>query len=328
MKKLLLLTVLTIILFSCTKKENNTLVIYGYDSFGWITESVTKQFEEENGCVVSFIPFESSSQVITRLILEKNSPKADVAIGFTPAVINRAISEDILQKYKSKNIDKINDSTLIFDNEFYTTPYDYGALAIIYKPDKVEQEPKTFDDLLKYKGSIIIQDPRTSSTGTDFLLWTIAYHGNEWQNYWLKFRESILTATPGWSESFAAFENDDALMMVSYATDSAYSMHAYGSSAYKAFIPEGKGYVQIEGASVVKGSDSQKLAQKFIDFMLTEDFQKELPLNQWMFPVIDVELPQVYSYALIPDEKLTLSADEIDKNLEGWLSSWEETILQ
>jgi thiamine transport system substrate-binding protein len=57
--------------------------------------------------------------------------------------------------------------------------------------------------------------------------------------------------------------------------------------------------------------------------MLTEDFQKEIPLKQWMFPVIDVELPEVYQYAVVPEKILTIPAQEISNNLERWLKEWE-----
>jgi thiamine transport system substrate-binding protein len=129
--------------------------------------------------------------------------------------------------------------------------------------------------------------------------------------------------SPSWDDSFAKFEIGEAPMMVSYATDSAYSQYYYGSSKYKVFIPKEGAYVQIEGAGIVKGTDNLDLAQKFIEFMLTEDFQKGIPLNQWMFPVIDVELPEVYQYAVVPEKILTIPAQEISNNLEIWLNEWE-----
>ena len=42
----------------------------------------------------------------------------------------------------------------------------------------------------------------------------------------------------------------------------------------------------IEFAAMVKKSKKQKLAQTFIDFMLSEDFQKAIPTSNWMYPVI------------------------------------------
>lgn len=313
------------VIAGCTKErpENNTLVIYTYDSMGWITEKMIPLFEQDKGCTVEVVKLESTSKIITRLMLEKKKPKADLAIGLTPTMLNKAVEEKLVTQYKSKNIGRISDPSLFLDEKNYATPYDYGALAIVYNPEKMQTPPASFDELLSLKDAIIIQDPRSSSTGTDFLLWTIAMYGDKWPEFWKGFSSTVLTASAGWSESFAKFENGEAPMMVSYATDAAYSIHNYGSSAYKLFIPEGKGYIQREGVSLVQGSPNEDLAKDFIDFMLSDAFQKEVPLNQWMFPVTDVELPEVFDNAVTPESIVSLDTNLVNTNLEKWLEQWE-----
>jgi len=52
---------------------------------------------------------------------------------------------------------------------------------------------------------------------------------------------------------------------------------------------------------IIKGAKNRLMAQKFIDFMLTEDFQKEIPLTNWMYPVNPkVSLPDSFRYAPRP----------------------------
>ena len=138
---------------------------------------------------------------------------------------------------------------------------------------------------------------------------------------------AILTITPSWDDAFSLFELGQAPMMVSYATDNAYSQYYYGTSKYKVFIPIEGAFVQIEGAGIVNGTKNLELSQIFIEFILTEDFQKEVPLNQWMFPVTSVELPEVYQYAIIPEKILTIPAEEISRNLDKWLEEWEDLIF-
>lgn len=328
MKRVVPVIIILLIITGCNRKKDDVLVIYSYDSFAWITENLTKTFEQEHNCTIKFVPFENTSKMVTRLILEKSTPNADLAVGFTPSMLIRAKKEGILQPYKSKNIGNISDQKYLLDDEYYTTPYDYGSLAIIYKPHQIQDPPSDFDDLLTYKDSIIIQDPRYSSTGTDFFLWTVAEYGTEWQEFWIAFKECIITTSPGWSESFAAFEGGNASMMVSYATDEAYAVHNYGGSEYKAFIPDNRGYIQIEGASVIKGCSSPSLAREFIDFMLEDRFQKEIPIHQWMFPVTDVELPDVFSHAVIPEKTVTIDTKEIDAHLDEWQIEWERIMTQ
>jgi len=310
-----------VILFSIVFSEE--LTVYVYESFSWIEEGMVQKFEEMNDCEVKVVKLGDAGNVLTRLVLEKKNPRADVVIGLDQSLAAKAVEEDLLIPYKPKNIENVKDKTLIFDPEYYVIPYDYGAIAIIYDPEKIQEGLESFEDLTKYQNSLIIQDPRASSTGQAFLLWTIAVYGNDWKDFWEGLKPAILTISPSWDDSFAKFEIGEAPMMVSYATDSAYSQYYYGSSKYKVFIPKEGAYVQIEGAGIVKGTDNLDLAQEFIEFLLSEDFQKEIPLNQWMFPVIDVELPEVYQHAVVPEKILTIPAQEISNNLEKWLKEWE-----
>jgi len=299
------------------------LTVYVYESLSWIEGGTVQKFEEMNDCEVKVVKLGDAGNVLTRLVLERKNPRADVVIGLDQSLAAKAVEEDLLIPYKPKNIENVKDKALIFDPEYYVIPYDYGAIAIIYDPEKIHEELESFENLTKFKNSLIIQDPRASSTGQAFLLWTIALYENNWKDFWERLMPAILTVSPSWDDSFAKFEIGEAPMMVSYATDSAYSQYYYGSSKYKVFIPKEGAYVQIEGAGIVKGTNNIELAQKFMEFILTEDFQKEIPLNQWMFPVIDVELPEVYQYAVVPEKILTIPAQEILNNLEKWLKEWE-----
>ncbi|GAB6188853.1 thiamine ABC transporter substrate-binding protein [Marinitoga arctica] len=306
----------------------NTLTVYVYDSLDWIKKGVIQKFEKMYGVNVNVVVLGDGGNVLARLKLEKNNPKADVVIGLDQSLSVLAINEDLVIPYTPLNLNKIKDSNLIFDKTNHLIPYDYGAIAIVYDPERLNVVPRSFEDLTKLNKKLIIQDPRTSSTGQAFLLWTIAVYKDQWKDYWKRLKNAILTVTPGWSEAFAKFESGEAPMMVSYATDGAYSYYYYNSTKYKAFIPEEGAYVQIEGAGIVKGTKNLELSKRFLEFLLFDDFQKEIPLNQWMFPVINTELPEAFNYAIIPDKVVTIEADEIDKNMEKWLEEWEEIMLK
>jgi thiamine transport system substrate-binding protein len=324
MKRVLLLMI-SIIIISFVFAES--LTVYVYDSLDWIKKGTIQKFEKMYGVDVNVVVLGDGGNVLARLKMEKKNPKADVVIGLDQSLSVLAINEDLIMPYKPLNISKIKSDDLIYDKTYHLIPYDYGAIAIVYDPEKLDVVPKSFEDLTKMNKKLIIQDPRTSSTGQAFLLWTIAVYKDQWKDFWKRLKPAILTVTPGWSEAFAKFESGEAPMMVSYATDGAYSYYYYNSTKYKAFIPEEGAYVQIEGAGIVKGSKNIELAKRFIEFILFDEFQKEIPLNQWMFPVIDTELPEAFKYAIIPNKILTVSPEDIDKNMEKWLEEWEEIML-
>ncbi|MEB3847216.1 MAG: hypothetical protein GSR74_04495, partial [Desulfurococcales archaeon] len=89
-------------------------------------------------------------------------------------------------------------------------------------------------------------------------------------------------------------------------------------------------WLQVEGALVVKGQPGTKLAEKFVDWLLSPEIQSLIPSNQWMLPANSkVQLPSYYKYALtLKDAEIVVNnlytPDEISKNYENWLLTWTQ----
>ncbi|MEJ5256704.1 MAG: thiamine ABC transporter substrate-binding protein [Fervidobacterium sp.] len=323
MKKLFFLTLVLITAVSFSAE----LVIYTSDSFaGGIAKVVIPKFEKQYNCKVKVVSFGSMGDVLARLIAEKNSPRADIVIGLNLQQLNKAISEGILEKYRATNSKNLMYKGFVND---YGTVYDYGAIAMLYNAEKIKNPPRSFKDLLKseYKGKIVLIDPRTSSTGLTFLMWTIAAFGEDGaMEYWKELKKNVLTFTSGWSAAFKMIETGEADIIVSFATDGAYSMYKYGSIKYVPVIFEEGAYVLEEYAGIIKNAKNRALARAFIEFILTPEFQKEVPLNQWMLPVINIELPEVFKY--VPETKKILRVDpKINERLDEILKKWEKAVI-
>ncbi|MGC8903169.1 MAG: thiamine ABC transporter substrate-binding protein [Fervidobacterium sp.] len=303
------------------------LVIYTSDSFaGGIAKVVIPKFERLYNCKVKVVSLGSMGDVLAKLIAERNNPKADVVVGLNAQQLQKAIKENVLEKYRPINSKNITYKSLITD---YGTVYDYGAIAMIYNMQNIKNPPTSFKDLLKpeYKGKIVLIDPRTSSTGLTFLMWTIAAFGEDGAiEYWRQLKSNVMTFTSGWSAAFKMLESGEADIIVSYATDGAYSMYKYGSVKYMPVIFEEGAYILEEYASIVKGAKNLALARAFLEFVLTPDFQKEIPLNQWMMPVINVELPEVFKYVPSFKKILRVKPDVNDK-IDEILKKWEKSVI-
>ncbi|HEY8541965.1 MAG TPA: thiamine ABC transporter substrate-binding protein, partial [Pseudothermotoga sp.] len=301
-----------------------------YSSFAsGIAQKVLPIFERQSNVKVKVLSFGDAGNVLARLILEKDQPKADVVIGLDQPLLRRAISEGLLTQFVPQNISKVKNKELL-DTQGYGTPFDYGAIALVYNTEDIENPPKSFKELLdeRFRKKLVVQDPRTSSTGLSFMLWTIAVFGEDgFLDYWKNLKNNILTITPGWDEAFSMLETGEADIMVSYATDGAYSYHEYGSLKYLPVIMEEGAFVQIEYAAIVKGTKNLDLAKKFIEFVLSEEFQSQIPLNQWMYPVIEIELPQAYKYAPKIDKVLSFDYDTFDQKGKEWLEKWAGAMI-
>lgn len=311
-------------------EEKPVLRVYTYDSmvseYG-LGPQIVPKFEEECNCTVDMVSAGDAGQVLVRLILEKDNPKADVVIGIDNSLKSKAIEAGVLEKFTPKNIE-IVPQELKFDQEGYITPFDFGFIAFIYDNNKISPAPESFEDLLgeRFRGKIVIQNPRTSSPGLALLLWTIAVYGQEgYLDYWEKLEPNILTVTAGWDESAGMFSAGETPMYLSYATSPPYYVQFEGKENFiAAHFKEGH-YMQIEGISLVKGAKNRKLAEQFIEFALTQEFQEEIPLTQFMFPINQgAELPASFEFALKPEKKLVIDDKLVSEKQEEWISEWEK----
>ncbi len=314
-------------------QEKAELVVYAYDSFiSWgLAEATMHKFEKANNCKITLIAAGDAGQVMSRVVLEKENPQADIVVGIDNNYLAKALKYDILTPYTSKNLDVVP-TELLFDPTFHLTPFEYGFIAFVYDSEKIRTAPKSLQELTnpEWKEKIILEDPRTSSPGMSFLLWTIAAFGEDkYLEYWEDLKPSILTVTKGWDTAYGMFTSGEAPVVLSYATSPAYHVEVENSARYLAASMEEGFYRQIEGMGIVKGAKHQELAKKFIDWMLTEEFQQEIPLTQWVFPVNpNVQLPKSFDYAAKSDRFLTLDPERIEQNYDIWLKAWTELMTR
>jgi thiamine transport system substrate-binding protein len=339
MKKVVITFLVVLLIFisftGCSEKQTvqQMLTIYTYDSFisYGLPDTTNKIFENEYNCKINYVSFGDSEQSLNRLILEKGSSQADIFVGVNIDDLSKALNNDLFISYKPKSIDNIP-SEYLLDKSYRLIPFDGpDSIAIIYDSDKIKNPPKSFQDLLKseYAKKLILEDPRTSGPGMSFLLWTIAVYGQDgFIDYWKKLNSTIFQIYPGWDAAFTAFTKGEAPMMLSYDTDPAYFYNQDKTTRYKAVIPEEGGWMYLEFAGIVKGTKHEKLAQEYINFMLSENFQKEIPSNQWMFPIVKgTPLPVYYNYAVKADKYLTIPYQTIADNYESWLKMWIEKFI-
>ena len=309
--------------------EDNVLVVYAYDSF--VSEwgpgpIIAPLFEEATGIKIDLISAGDAGQLISRAIIEKEAPRADIIIGIDNNLLHQAKEAGILAAYEPANISQVR-SELRFDSESFITPYDYGYFSIIYDSEVITSPPASLEDLTRpeYKDSLILMDPRTSSPGLGFLLWTIKIYGDDYLDYWKRLAPSILTITDGWDSGYGLFTNGEAPLVVSYTTSPPYHVEYEETTRYKAAIFEAGNYLQIEGMGILKNAQHRKAAEAFMDFMLTPEFQENLALTNFMYPINpEIVLPDSFEYAPRPEITLNLPPDYIDQNREQLVQDWVE----
>ncbi|MGI9317640.1 MAG: thiamine ABC transporter substrate-binding protein, partial [bacterium] len=201
-------------------QEKPVLTVYTYDSFAseWGPgPKVEIAFEEQCECDLKFVAVDSSTGLLSRIQLEGESSPADVLLGIDNSLVIEAQNTGLIAAHET-DLTKL-DLPLEWDNQNFL-PFDFGFFAFIYDSDRISNPPNSFEKLLADDTGlkIVIQDPRSSTTGLGFLLWVKALYGEEAAQTWNRLAPKVLTVTKGWSEAYGMFLDGEADMVLSYTT--------------------------------------------------------------------------------------------------------------
>ena len=320
-----------------------TLRVLTHNSFN-ISNDVLEAFTQETGVEVQLLEGGDAGETVNRAILTKGNPLADVLYGVDNSLIARAANAGIFEPYRSPQLERVPE-TYRFSEDNLVTPIDVGFVNFNYDKAWFEERglepPTSLEDLTKpaYEGLTVVQNPATSSPGLAFMLATIDKFGDEWLTYWAALRDNGLEVTDGWESayytSFTPYGGDRPIVL-SYATSPAAEIVFAETTPETA--PTGNLFCnvcvfrQIEAVGILKGTKERAAAEKFIDYMLSVEFQNDIPLNMYVYPVVDdATPPEVFEqYAAVPSEAQIASvpAETVEANLSGWLDAWTKVVEQ
>ncbi len=328
MKPTISLIALTAITTTSVFAAESTLTIYTYDSFAsdWGPgPKVEQAFEAKCDCDVNFVALDDGVSILNRLRLEGSNSKADIVLGLDNNLMAEAQKTGLLTQHS------VDTSSIVLpdgwdDNTF--VPYDYGYFAFVYNKDKLTNPPKSMKELVEQRDDlkVIYQDPRTSTPGQGLMLWIKSIYGDKASQAWQQLAGKTVTVTKGWSEAYSMFLKGESDLVLSYTTSPAYHLIAENDAKFAtANFAEGH-YMQVEVAAKVKGSKQSKLADEFLNFILSDDFQSAMPTGNWMYPVTDVALPQGFETLSVPSKSLSFTADEVAKMRKIWIREWQSAL--
>ena len=323
---LIALTTLSFAAFASAEKP--TLTVYTYDSFAaeWGPgPQIKKNFEAQCECELKLVSLGDGVALLNRLRMEGEKSKADIILGLDNNLLDSAEKTGLFAPADIKT-DALKLPIEWTSKTFI--PYDYGYFAFIYDTNKIKQPPKSMDELLDSKNNwkIIYQDPRTSTPGLGLMLWIEKIYGDKSADAWKKMAAKTLTVTKGWSESYGLFLKGEGDFVLSYTSSPGYQILNDKKDNYAAALFDEGHYMQVEVAARLKHSPQPELAKQFLQFMLTPEFQGILPTTNWMYPVIDMPLPEVYNVLPLPAKSLQFSAAEVAKERQTWTRLWQTAV--
>ncbi|MGD1993326.1 MAG: thiamine ABC transporter substrate-binding protein [Anaerolineae bacterium] len=323
------------------------LTIMTHDSFD-ISEEVIATFEDEHDAQVEILPSGDAGLMVSQAILSVENPLADVLFGVDNTLLSRALEAGIFEPYQSPLLEEISDA-LELDGEYRALPVDYGDVCLNYDRGWFAEQgiapPAGLEDLTapEYAGLTVAENPASSSPGLAFMLTTIAAFGESgdytWLDYWADLRENDLLVTDGWSEAYYEHftypaEEGTRPIVVSYASSPPAEVYFAEAELEEAptgvVTSDGSCFRQIEFVGILKGTPNRELAEAWVDFMLSETFQEDIPLHMFVFPANEnAELPDVFArFAVIPDNPAEVSPEAIEADRSDWIEAWTETTLR
>ena len=323
-----------------------SVTVLTHDSFA-VSRSVIEAFTAETGIEVRFVAGGDAGTTLNRAILTRERPVADVLFGVDEGMLARALAADLFEPYRSPERVHVDPAFELPAFGDAVTPVDAGFVTFNLDRAWFEADgrplPTSLDDLADpaYAGLTVVMDPATSSPGRAFVLGTIGVYGeNGWLDYWARLRDNDLAVRSGWSDAYyTAFSRygGDRPIVLSYASSPAAEV-LFSDDPDAEVAPTanlrcaGCSVRQIETVGVLRGAANPEAARAFIDFMLSETFQADVPLQMFVYPVrASTPLPDAFvAFAEVPgaDEIAPLPGDLSAERIERWLDQWTDVVLR
>jgi thiamine transport system substrate-binding protein len=350
MKRIFLSLFVIVLLAACSPTATatqqagpQTLTVMTHDSFQ-VSKDVLKAFEDANNAKVVLLQSGDAGAALNKVILTKNSPLADVFFGVDNTFLSRALNADIYEPYQSPALGGIPQAFKL-DASSRALPVDYGDVCINYDKAYFSEKnlpvPQSLEDLTKpeYKGLLVMENPATSSTGLAFLLATVAHYGDGFTDYWQKLKDNGVVVVDGWETAYYTnFSGSSGKgpqpLVVSYGTSPAaeviYAEKKPQDAPTASILGPDTCFRQIEFVGILKGTQHRALAEKFVDFMLGKQFQEDVPLQMFVYPVNpNAAVPQEFTkYAQAPEQTATLAPDVIAAKRDAWIEDWTNTVMK
>ncbi|MFD6291754.1 thiamine ABC transporter substrate binding subunit [Streptomyces sp. NPDC060205] len=326
---------------------SKTVTLVSHDSFAY-TKDVLKAFEKESGYKVRVLKDGDAGQAVNKAILTKDNPQGDVFFGVDNTLLSRALDNGLFQSYEAEGADGIKAEYRVDQDKHRVTPIDSGDICVNYDKAWFSEHkvavPTSFDDLIKpaYKDLLVTENASTSSPGLGFLLGTAAQYGDDgWEGYWKKLKANGVKVVDGWEQAYneefsgsagGKKAKGDRPLVVSYASSPPAEV-IYADPKPKTAptgVADGTCFRQVEYAGLLSNAKNSKGGKALIDFLVGKQFQEDMPLNMFVYPVIEgAEVPDAFTqYGPAAANPETLDPARIADNRDEWVKSWTSLVLK
>ncbi len=234
-----------------------------------LSNKIAKGFEAKTGIKVE--QFQGTTgEILARLEAEKSNPAADVVIlaSWSDGLSMKA--QGNLASYQPQNADKLEKA--FKDNENTLFGYSASAVGVIYNKNVIPELSADWSELAdpKYQGMLAIPDPEKSGACKDFLAGFVSKNGWDALEGMAKNGMKVPGANKAALEAVTTGEVGILVAGVDY---NAYASIKKGEPL-AIYYPKSGTIVNPRPAMIMKTAPNKDNAQKFMDYLLSDEVQK------------------------------------------------------
>ncbi|HWR07736.1 ABC transporter substrate-binding protein [Sporomusa sp.] len=326
-------------------KETKTLVVVNWKDYGSDKAEVVKQFEDKYKCKVVHIYMSSEEELLTKLRTD-GVGKIDVVLP-NASVLPVAEKENLLASIdtgKLENYQHIADKFKklpenSMEGKTYAIPWVWGSTAIAYNSNMIKENVDSINVLwdAKYKGQIGFRDDFNDAVMNAAIV--LGQNPNKPSD--LKaIKTKLLEQKPlnktywktgdEWSKLFA---NNQIAVGVMWSGQAA--LMKKEGQPIRFVIPREGAIGWVDNWAIVKNAPNEDLAYKFIDFMLSKEFQENwaksggpAPVNKLATAALDPQLVKDNCMDEASLNKLYFISYQTDEVKKAWNELWQEVKAQ
>lgn len=330
--------------------DDCVLTIVTYDIIA-ITDDVLNEFTNQTGVQVEMIRTDDAGGILEHLLLTKDNPQADLALGLDNTYLQTAFQFDLLAEHGAQ-IPVLDSKATIPYNGNKAVPFDQGYICLNADTQALSENhisfPTTLEELTApdWKGKTAFPSPVTSSPGRAFMVASIDYFEQQSSNttafdWWADMADNDAIFTTGWTEAYETHYTGgygiwneghigDAWLTVSYCHSPGVEALYGGNSTISAAVDiDFASFSQVEYAAPVNGGGSKNAVNAFIEFLLTDEVNTNMPENNLMYSVLEgKDLPETNGYRYhspVPSQPSTIEMDRIGQEMDDWLKDWRDS---
>lgn len=320
--------------------SDDTIIVYS----NAVSDGRGDYFKEEaskSGFKIELVDL-GGTDLINRLLAEKNKPVADIVFGLNEMNFNKLAEEDLLESYKPNWLNKVDESVKINEENLYS-PMDIARVFPIYNKEFVEEKdlPKDWSDLYndeKYKNLYKVQNKLGGATDTAAMYIHLMDYKDESAELGVK-DEAWDDLTKWFENGYSTPQGEDWIQnFVDGKVPYAYTYMAKPSEIEKEYgvdigiIDPSSGVVQtVEQVGVVKDGENNQKEKEFIDWMGSTEIMKGFAEGFNQIPVnkeAQDSAPEGLKEVMESTHPADIDFDFVGKYIDQWVEYVELNIMQ